>query len=416
MPFFNGLCLFLADCAACRYADESHDLVNSNLCTMMTSLKLAYTAAVLVWLMARLWCACADAQRLTPETPGKRVGKRQITGYSRIPLGVWLGLKTSKDVSWRELRTDTDPSGHPPTRIMLRLCKEQVDLESPGSIEQLIDQVSATPGCSLHGALECKSWSAWSRLNAAKHPDYLQGLEEEREQSRKLLMQFIRVAAIVIHAGGEVSFEWPRHAAGWSLPEMIAFIDQFGLLEALFDGCRFGLVSHRGWPMRKPWKIVTTSRRLAGHLSQFRCVHGKEFKHDVVEGQDSRRSAFYPEAMARAMLVSLFPYASAFVAPALPCVPSLPHCHREKDKRPQLPLDLLMYESGMRELKVGGCVHRLLDRKEWVREANPVHMRQSGKKRAVCLKPAPGLKMKSFPKRKPLHGLLELRTLFTLEA
>ena len=94
MPFFNDLCLFLADCAACRYADESHDLVNSNLCTMMTSLKLAYTAAVLVWLMARLWCACADAQRLTPETPGKRVGKRQITGYSTIPLGVWLGLKT----------------------------------------------------------------------------------------------------------------------------------------------------------------------------------------------------------------------------------------------------------------------------------------------------------------------------------
>ena len=184
---------------------------------------------------------------------------------------------------------------------VVRLCKEQIDLESPGSIEQLIDQVSATPGCSLHGALECKSWSAWSRLNAAKHPDYLQRLEEEREQSRKLLLKFIRVAAIVIHAGGEVSFKWPRHAAGWGLPDMIAFIDQFGLLEALFDGCRFGLVSHRGWPMRKPWKIVTTSRRLAGHLGQFRCLHGKEFKRDVVEGQDSRRSAFYPEAMARAL-------------------------------------------------------------------------------------------------------------------
>ena len=69
---------------------------------------------------------------------------------------------------------------------VVRLCKEQIDLEAPGSIEQLIDQVSATPGCALHGALECKSRSAWSRLNAAKHHDYLQRLEEEREQSSKL--------------------------------------------------------------------------------------------------------------------------------------------------------------------------------------------------------------------------------------
>ena len=249
---------------------------------------------------------------------------------------------------------------------MVRLCKEQIDLECPELIEQLIDQVSATPGCALHGALECKSWSAWTRLNAAKHPEYLVKLEQEREQSRKLLMQFIRVAAVVLHFGGEVSFEWPRHAVGWSLPEVVAFIDQFGLREALFDGCRFGLLSHRGIPMRKPWKIITSSKRMALHLSQFRCMRGRDFKHDVVEGQDSRRSAFYPEVMARAMLVSLFPYASAFVAPALPCVPSLPQCHREKDTRPQLPLDLLMLESGMRELKVGGCVHRLLDRKEWV--------------------------------------------------
>ena len=91
---------------------------------------------------------------------------------------------------------------------VVRPCKEQIDLEAPGSIEQLVDQVSATPGCALHGALEFKSWSAWSRLNAVKHPDYLKGLEEEREQSRSC--SFNSFAAIVIHAGGEVSFKWPR--------------------------------------------------------------------------------------------------------------------------------------------------------------------------------------------------------------
>ena len=85
-----------------------------------------------------------------------------------------------------------------------------------------------------------------------KIPDYLKRLEEEREQSRKLLLQFIRVAAIVIHAGGEVSFEWLRRAAGWSVPEMIAFVDQLRLLEVVFDGCSFRLTSRRGRPMFKP--------------------------------------------------------------------------------------------------------------------------------------------------------------------
>ena len=90
---------------------------------------------------------------------------------------------------------------------VVRLCKEQIDLEAPGSIEQLMDQVSATPRCALHGALECKSWSAWSRLNAAKHPDYLQRLEEEREQSRKLCAEPIpgRVVVKARTSGVEIS-------------------------------------------------------------------------------------------------------------------------------------------------------------------------------------------------------------------
>ena len=50
---------------------------------------------------------------------------------------------------------------------VVRLCKEHIDLEAPGSIEQLIDQVAATPGCVLHTA--CSSakpgaWSAWTPL------------------------------------------------------------------------------------------------------------------------------------------------------------------------------------------------------------------------------------------------------------
>ena len=100
------------------------------------------------------------------------------------------------------------------------------------------------------------------------------------------------------------------------------------------------------------------------------------------------------------MLVSLFPYASAFVAPVLPCVPSLPHCHREKDQRPQLPLDLLMYETGMRELKVGGCVHRLLDRKEWV--GRPGAHEAIGKEKSGLLEAGAWLEDESVSKAEAL--------------
>ena len=46
-----------------------------------------------------------------------------------------------------------------------RLCKEDIDLEDPESIEQLIQQVKGLPGCAIHCLIECKPWSQWQRLN-----------------------------------------------------------------------------------------------------------------------------------------------------------------------------------------------------------------------------------------------------------
>ena len=69
--------------------------------------------------------------------------------------------------------------------------------------------------------------------------------------------------------------------------------------------------------------------------------------------------------MAKAILIFLFPFAQAFVAPASPCMPKFPQLRRAKDVRPRMPLDPLMFESGLRNIRVPGYVHRLLDRREW---------------------------------------------------
>ena len=73
-------------------------------------------------------------------------------------------------------------------------------------------------------------------------------LDAKRAESRRMLMAFIRVAAMIYHMGGEVSFEWPRYA---SLPELIALIEQFALINTLCDGCAFGLLSKDSLPLLK---------------------------------------------------------------------------------------------------------------------------------------------------------------------
>ena len=80
-----------------------------------------------------------------------------------------------------------------------------------------------------------------------------------------MLMAFSRVAAMIHHMGGEVSFEWPRYASGWSLPELIALIEQFSLLiDAFCDGCAFGLVgkdnlTRLSQPETEAMKIISLS-------------------------------------------------------------------------------------------------------------------------------------------------------------
>ena len=59
----------------------------------------------------------------------------------------------------------------------------------------------------------------------------------------------------------------------------------------------------------------------------------------------------------------------------------LPQLHREKDSKPSVPLDVLMHEAGMKEVKVPGLVHRSLIARTG--QASLVTMRQSNRNRMV---------------------------------
>ena len=47
---------------------------------------------------------------------------------------------------------------------VIRLCKEDIDLEDPQSIDQLASQVDALKGCSIHCSIECRPWVPMATL------------------------------------------------------------------------------------------------------------------------------------------------------------------------------------------------------------------------------------------------------------
>ena len=247
---------------------------------------------------------------------------------------------------------------------VIRLCKEDIDLEDPQSIDQLAAQVDALKGCSIHCSIECRPWSQWQHLNQAKHPRLNARILEDQAASEALVRQYIRIANIVLRNGGDCSFEWPRYCSGWSLPVLQSWIVEKQLHSATFSGCSVGVTAEGGQPAKKPWRFLTSSFRLAQNLGSLRCTHAK---HAPLQGKYTRLSAFYPEPLCRIMIESLFPHITNQHVISMPCIAKQSQSHRVKlvPSWPSIPLDVLMLESGVKSFQTPAYVHRLLSREEW---------------------------------------------------
>ena len=68
-------------------------------------------------------------------------------------------------------------------------------------------------------------WSQYTELNLRKlGPRFRAKVAKARKHSRVLLQSFIKLAKAVTKVGGTWSFEWPKLAAGWKLPELHEFL------------------------------------------------------------------------------------------------------------------------------------------------------------------------------------------------
>ena len=192
--------------------------------------------------------------------------------------------------------------GHENGLRVIRLCKEDINLEDPNSIEQLIAQVDVLKGCSIHGSIECKPWSQWQHFSRAKYPRLSKRMDQEQVESAALVEQFIRVANVCLDNGGDCSFEWPRYCTGWALPSIQSWILDRNLHSATFNGCTVG-VQADGQPAKKPWRFLTSSMRLAKNLASLKCTRST---HAPLQGKWTRLSAFYPEPLCNILIQSLY--------------------------------------------------------------------------------------------------------------
>ena len=197
--------------------------------------------------------------------PEKRAPKHGRGKHSRIGKDVLFEFACAKDSNLGKV-------GHENGLRVIRLCKEDINLEDPRSIEQLIAQVGALEECSVHGSIECRPWSQWQHLNRTKYPRLAARISKEQAESAALVEQFIRVANICLDNGGDCSFEWPRYCTGWALPSIQSWILERNLHSATFNGCTVG-VEADGQPAKKPWRFLTSSLRLAKNLAVLKCTH-----------------------------------------------------------------------------------------------------------------------------------------------
>jgi hypothetical protein len=48
-------------------------------------------------------------------------------------------------------------------------------------------------------------------------------------------------------------------------------LHEFEMFSAVFTGCSVGLVDPENKPIKKPWRVATTSKTLAAALSEYPC-------------------------------------------------------------------------------------------------------------------------------------------------
>ena len=219
----------------------------------------------------------------------------------------------------------------------VRLCKEMYDLEDPDTISQVTSQLKCGGPANLWGAIPCTTGSPWQRLNLFRGgAQFRKKWRKQVKESKRLFAGFAETAEVIlVDEKGDVTFEWPTHCEGWNRDDVKAFFEKHRdkFKEVRFDGCAVGVKDRKGNPIRKPWKLMTTSQSIVEAFSSCKCKC-KPGTHAQAAGSNTADTAFYPELMCEKIARVLYPMRVCQQVPCCPVVPLSvdPQHHREKEQ------------------------------------------------------------------------------------
>ena len=137
----------------------------------------------------------------------------------------------------------------------------------------------------LWGAIPCTAGCSWHRVNRSRArkgelPNFLQKHRDIWRDFRVLFKNFVDLSKLVHNTckHNEVAFEWPQFNDLWKNTNVRKWLDGAGLQEVCFNGCMVGVISKRGRPILKPWKVVTDSDEIVQTFLGKKAVKDKNGK------------------------------------------------------------------------------------------------------------------------------------------
>ena len=207
------------------------------------------------------------------------------------------------------------------------------DLLDDGVMEQVEywfhERVQHEESIHLFGSIPCDPLSFnWDINLPCRRKPYPEDLQCGQKQSLKWIERFMVPARIALLSGGSALFKWPKDSPGWRETVVLSMIEEFDMYVSFPTGCGFGLEIDGKRPLR-PWRVVSTSRRLANELSKYSCHHDPGHKHDEIMSGTAEASGCDNLKMATVIVSSLCLKTIMNSVPAMPTVGGL-MAHEER--------------------------------------------------------------------------------------
>ena len=142
----------------------------------------------------------------------------------------------------------------------------------------------------------CGPFSVMQNINQ-RTEQQVADLEQKRKNAIKQYTGCALIYTYCIQKGIHVTWEWSQSCQAWRLPLMQNLVKRFQPFFAVIRGCRVNLVTEKGIPISKGWKIMTTHALLAKRMD-LPCKCEKHRQHEKCEGSLTNKTAYYTKEFA----------------------------------------------------------------------------------------------------------------------